>query len=124
VVLFFGGADFFFPEVFQGHDGVFFDHSWACVPHYFEDFLPHFGFVAVDLALGTYAFVVAERAFVQAVMGVFEQIGAIGAKLFSAGVLVMAVKPDHYRDCGLFFFDGIFAHTTKIPQNGDQGKLF
>ena len=91
----FFASKFFFPEVFQGHDGVFFYHSWACVSHYFDDFLPHLRFVAVDLAPGTYAFIVSKWAFVQPVMCVFEQVGAVAAKLFSAGVFVMAVQPDH-----------------------------
>ena len=66
-----------FDEVLYCENRVLFDHSRACITHYFLNFLPHPGFVAVDIAFIAVGFVCAKRAVGKASSGVIKNIPAI-----------------------------------------------
>jgi hypothetical protein len=55
------------------------EHSWTRISHDFFGFLPLFGLVAVDWAVGAGRLLLLKRAPVKAHLGVFEEGGAFWA---------------------------------------------
>ena len=80
----------------DGHDRMIQEHSGRGEPHHCSDFLSHFGFVAMHLAVGTEGFCFHKRAQIAAESGIGIQCCTFGAERFGA-MLFAAVERYHER---------------------------
>jgi hypothetical protein len=94
-----------FEKMANREQGVAGHHPGARVAHYLGDPFAHFGFVAVDSALGTGTPVFAEWTSVQTPLGIILELRAGGAQLTPARPVMGLAEnadPDAYR-LSLFF---------------------
>ena len=83
---------FVFYQMFYGEDGVAREHFRASVSHYVFYSVAHIGFVAVGEAFGAGRFGREVGTFGQAVFGVVEKFGAVGAESVFGGRVILATE--------------------------------
>lgn len=96
------------------------EHTWAGIAHHLAHCLAHCRGVAVGLALSARRFVLAVRAAVKTVLGIFEQCGAIGAQC-RVTVAVTAVEAHHDLDDVLLVVNPRHRHLHKNPNPTARG---
>ncbi len=87
-----GVGGFVFQYMFYGEDGVLCEHFRASAAHYVFYAVAHIGFVAVSEAFGAGRFVREVGTSGQAVCGVVEKFGAVGAERVFGGRVILATE--------------------------------
>jgi hypothetical protein len=97
------GLEEFIPQMPKGMEGMVQEHARTAISHYGHHLFFHIAAVAMDGAFSASGFAFAKLAFVQACVGILQELPAVGTQAFGVAVRA-AVETYHFLHRALFIF--------------------